>query len=225
MTHDYKRNGTTTLFAALNVLDGTVIGKNMQRHRHQEFIRFLNSIDAEVPTGKAVHVALDNYAAHKHPKVRAWLNRHQLQRRRGLLRQAVEATPQATRLSICCRPAGGHQPPTIDNPNPSPGPPTPKSSPPSNVGTKCQIQSTLMIADDGLWRRNWPAEPDRRSGYLYGGYDRRDLNVGQQSLIRGSGRMSLFRLGLPLMANVEAHSGDEGSPALFRLQRRISHRG
>ena len=77
MTHDYKRNGTTTLFAALNVLDGTVIGRNMQRHRHQEFIRFLNAIDAEVPAGKAVHVILDNYAAHKHPKVRAWLDRHQ----------------------------------------------------------------------------------------------------------------------------------------------------
>jgi transposase len=77
MTHDYKRHGTTTLFAALNVLDGTVIGRNMQRHRHQEFIRFLNAINAEVPPGKAVHVILDNYAAHKHPKVRAWLDRHQ----------------------------------------------------------------------------------------------------------------------------------------------------
>ena len=70
MTHDYKRHGTTTLFAALNVLDGTVIGRNMQRHRHQEFIRFLNAIEAEVPAGKVVHVILDNYAAHKHPKVR-----------------------------------------------------------------------------------------------------------------------------------------------------------
>jgi transposase len=76
MTHDYKRHGTTTLFAALNVLDGTIIGRNMQRHRHQEFIRFLNAIEAEVPAGKLVHVILDNYAAHKHPKVRAWLNRH-----------------------------------------------------------------------------------------------------------------------------------------------------
>ena len=76
MTHDYKRNGTTTLFAALNVLDGTVIGKNMQRHRHQEFIRFLNAIDADVPAGTVVHVVLDNYAAHKHPKVRAWLDHH-----------------------------------------------------------------------------------------------------------------------------------------------------
>jgi transposase len=76
MTHDYKRHGTTTLFAALNVLDGTVIGKNMQRHRHQEFIRFLNTIEAQVPVGKVVHVILDNYAAHKHPKVIAWLARH-----------------------------------------------------------------------------------------------------------------------------------------------------
>ena len=77
MTHDYKRHGTTTLFAALNVLDGTVIGRNMQRHRHQEFIRFLNAVDAEVPTAKLVHVILDNYAAHKHPKVRQWLGRHE----------------------------------------------------------------------------------------------------------------------------------------------------
>jgi len=77
MTHDYKRHGTTTLFAALNVLDGTVIGRNMQRHRHQEFIRFLNAIEAGVPVGKVVHVILDNYAAHKHPKVRAWLDRHE----------------------------------------------------------------------------------------------------------------------------------------------------
>jgi transposase len=76
MTHDYKRNGTTTLFAALNVLEGKVIGRCMQRHRHQEFIRFLNTIEREVPAGKIVHVILDNYAAHKHPKVRAWLGRH-----------------------------------------------------------------------------------------------------------------------------------------------------
>jgi transposase len=74
--HDYKRNGTTTLFAALNVLTGEVFGKNMQRHRHQEFIRFLNAIERDVPAGKVVHVILDNYAAHKHEKVRAWLERH-----------------------------------------------------------------------------------------------------------------------------------------------------
>jgi transposase len=76
MTHDYKRHGTTTLFAALNVLDGTVIGRNMQRHRHQEFIRFLNDIEAQVPKRKKIHAIVDNYATHKHPKVRQWLARH-----------------------------------------------------------------------------------------------------------------------------------------------------
>src|SRR5271170_5386145 len=76
MTHDYKRHGTTTLFAALDVLEGKVIGRCMQRHRHQEFIRFLNTVEAQVPTRKIVHVILDNYAAHKHPKVQQWLDRH-----------------------------------------------------------------------------------------------------------------------------------------------------
>jgi transposase len=76
MTHDYKRNGTTTLFAALNVLEGKVIGRCMQRHRHQEFICFLNAIHAEVPAKRAVHVILDNYATHKHPEVTAWLATH-----------------------------------------------------------------------------------------------------------------------------------------------------
>ena len=76
MTHDYKRNGTTTLFAALNVLEGTVIGRNMQRHRHQVFIRFLNAIERQVPAGKVIHAIVDNYAAHKHPKVMTWLARH-----------------------------------------------------------------------------------------------------------------------------------------------------
>jgi transposase len=76
MTHDYVRHGTTTLFAALNVLDGSVIGQCMARHRHQEFIRFLNRVEAAVPAGKLIHAILENYAAHKHPKVRAWLTRH-----------------------------------------------------------------------------------------------------------------------------------------------------
>jgi hypothetical protein len=66
LTHDYIRNGTTTLFAALNVLDGTVIGRCMQQHRHQEFIRFLNAVEAAVPAGKLIHAILDNYATHKH---------------------------------------------------------------------------------------------------------------------------------------------------------------
>src|SRR5207248_6137329 len=60
----------------LNILDGTVIGRNMQRHRHQEFIRFLNTIEARVPVGKVIHAVVDNYATHKHPKVRQWLARH-----------------------------------------------------------------------------------------------------------------------------------------------------
>ena len=76
MTHDYKRNGTTTLFAALNVLDGVVLGRCMQQHRHQEFIRFLNAVENEVPNSKVIHAILDNYGTHKHPKVRAWLARH-----------------------------------------------------------------------------------------------------------------------------------------------------
>jgi hypothetical protein len=69
MTHDYKRHGTTTLFAAPDILEGKVMGRCMQRHRHQEFIRFLNAIEREVPADKTVHVVLDNYATHKHPKV------------------------------------------------------------------------------------------------------------------------------------------------------------
>src|SRR5687768_6478152 len=76
MTHDYTRHGTTTLFAALNVLDGTVIGKNMARHRHQEFISFLNALERAIPQDKAVHAIIDNYAAHKTPQVRRWLARH-----------------------------------------------------------------------------------------------------------------------------------------------------
>jgi transposase len=76
MTHDYKRHGTTTLFAALNVLDGSVVGRCMQRHRHQEFIRFLNALERTVPAGKLIHVVLDNYGAHKQAKVRHWLARH-----------------------------------------------------------------------------------------------------------------------------------------------------
>jgi transposase len=76
MTHDYKRNGTTTLFAALNVLDGTVLGRCMKRHRHQEFIKFLNAVERAVPAGKIIHVILDNYGTHMHPKVKQWLAHH-----------------------------------------------------------------------------------------------------------------------------------------------------
>ena len=76
MTHDYKRHGTTTLFAAFNVLEGVVLGRCMQRHTHQELIRFLNAVEREVPAGKIIHAVLDNYATHKHPKVRDCLVRH-----------------------------------------------------------------------------------------------------------------------------------------------------
>jgi len=76
LTHDYKRNGTTTLFAALNTLDGTVIGSHMKRHRHQEWLKFLKLIDQSTPADKELHLIVDNYATHKHPKVASWLARH-----------------------------------------------------------------------------------------------------------------------------------------------------
>ncbi len=76
ITHDYKRNGTTTLFASLSVLDGKVIGECLPRHRHQEFIRFLKKIDDQTPHGLDLHLIMDNYATHKHPSVKRWLSRH-----------------------------------------------------------------------------------------------------------------------------------------------------
>src|ERR1700682_1421455 len=76
MTHDYKRYGTTTLFAALDMLEGRVISECMPRHRHQEWIRFLDKIDRETPAGFDLHLIADNYATHKHPKVQRWLARH-----------------------------------------------------------------------------------------------------------------------------------------------------
>jgi transposase len=144
MTHDYIRHGTTTLFAALNVLDGTVTGQCVARHRHQEFIRFLNRIEAVVPAGKLIHPILDNYAAQKHPKVRAWLARHprwtfhftptscswanavetffaSLTRRRlqrGAFHSLIDLQATINRY------LGEH----IANPNPSSGPPIPTAS-------------------------------------------------------------------------------------------------
>ena len=76
MTHDYVRHGTTTLFGALSMLDGKVIGDCMPRHRHQEFIRFLKKIDKETPPGLDLHLIVDNYGTHKHPRVKTWLKRH-----------------------------------------------------------------------------------------------------------------------------------------------------
>jgi len=102
----YKRHGTTTLFAALDVLDGKVISQCMARHRHQEFIRFLNKINRETPAAAELHRIVDNYATHKHPKVRAWLERHAVsfplhsdiglmaQCRRGPLRQTDPTAAQ-----------------------------------------------------------------------------------------------------------------------------------
>jgi len=76
LTHDYKRHGTTTLFAALNVLNGQVIGQCQPRHRHTEWLKFLRQIDRETPKQKTLHLIVDNYATHKHPNVQAWLKKH-----------------------------------------------------------------------------------------------------------------------------------------------------
>ncbi len=76
MTHDYKRHGTTSLFAALNVLEGTVIGQCLARHRHQEFLTFLRRLARAYPAGLELHLIVDNYRTHSHPVVRAWLAKH-----------------------------------------------------------------------------------------------------------------------------------------------------
>ena len=76
-THDYKRHGTSTLFAALNVFTGEVIAACKQRHRHQEFLQFLKTIEKETPADKELHVIVDNYATHKHAKVKNWLKRNE----------------------------------------------------------------------------------------------------------------------------------------------------
>jgi len=76
MTHDYKRNGTTTLFAALNMLDGSVIGECLPRHRHQEFLKFLRRLGKEFPKSLDLHLIVDNYGTHTHPNVKAWLAKH-----------------------------------------------------------------------------------------------------------------------------------------------------
>jgi transposase len=76
MTHDYKRNGTTTLFAALSCLDGSVVGQCLPRHRHQEFLKFLRTLDRELPGELDLHLIVDNYRTHKHADVNAWLEKH-----------------------------------------------------------------------------------------------------------------------------------------------------
>jgi transposase len=76
MTHDYKRNGTTTLFAAIELTEGKIIAECMPRHRHQEWLKFLKKIDAETPDELDLHLIVDNYATHKHPRVQSWLKRN-----------------------------------------------------------------------------------------------------------------------------------------------------
>ena len=76
LTHDYKRNGTTTLFAALNTLDGKVIGQCLPRHRHQEFLKFLRILDRHTPKQIDLHLILDDYSTHNHPDVKQWLTKH-----------------------------------------------------------------------------------------------------------------------------------------------------
>jgi transposase len=154
MTHDYKRHGTTTLFAALDVLEGKVIGQCMKRHRHQEFIRFLNVIEARVPKKKAVHVIVDNYAAHKHPNVLAWLEKHPRFVFHFTRPRPPGSTPsrgsspssQRNVSNVACSdlfssskmPSTASSMRPMPSRNPLPGPRTQtKSSPPSNEGTKC----------------------------------------------------------------------------------------
>jgi hypothetical protein len=152
MTHDYKRHGTTTLFAALDVLEGKVIGQCMKRHRHKEFIRFVNVLDARVSKRLTVHIIVDNYAAHKHPKILQWLARHPrfvfhftptsaswLNAVEGLF---VQAAPQAGRLPL--PPGTQERNPQLHRryqrqpKTPSSGQRTPiRSSPPSDEGIKC----------------------------------------------------------------------------------------
>jgi hypothetical protein len=154
MTHDYERHGTTTLFAAMNVLDGTVIGRNMQRHRHQEFIRFLNVVERQVPAGKTIHAIIDNYAAHKHPMSADGSNAirdgRSTSRRRplpGSTRSRASSQPSRSEGSSAassgpsptCKPRStASSKSTISSPGPSHGLQTrTKSSPPSGAGIKC----------------------------------------------------------------------------------------
>jgi len=158
MTHDYKRNGATTLFAALDLLDGKVVGQCMQRHRHQEFIRFLNAVEKTVPATKAMHVILDNYAAHKHPKVIGWLTRHPRVTFHFTPTSASCSTPSRassppspsdgsdgapSSASSTSKPAStATSPSTMPTPSPSDGKPIPiPSSPPQHGGTRRWIHA------------------------------------------------------------------------------------
>ena len=143
MTHDYKRNGTTTLFAALNVLDGTVIGQCQKRHRHQEFLGFLRKLDRETPSSLDLHLIVDNYATHKHAKVKEWLAKHPrfhfhftptsaswLNEVERFFAEIIQGRHPPRRLSRASpnwrRPSTTTSPNTTIQPNPSSGPPPPK---------------------------------------------------------------------------------------------------
>ena len=120
-THDYVRHGTTSLFAALDVATGRVIGELHRRHRSHEFLQFLNTIDAQVPADLDIHLILDNYGTHKTPRVRRWFARHPrfhvhftpdecvvAESRRALVRHAHRETDQARRASQHAGARGGH---------------------------------------------------------------------------------------------------------------------
>ena len=151
MTHDYERHGTTTLFAAMNVLDGTVIGRNMQRHRHQEFIRFLNVIEKQVPVGKTIHaitppISIPMFADGSNAirDGRSISPRHRLpgstpSRASSQPSQSAGSSAASFAPSPTCKPRStASSKSTISNRRPSPGPPIQtKSSPQSGAGTKC----------------------------------------------------------------------------------------
>jgi transposase len=154
ITHDYKRHGVTTLFAALNVLEGKVIGQCMKRHRHQEFIRFLNVIEARVSRKKTIHVIVDNYAAHKHPDVMEWLEKHRRLSSTSprhplpgstLSRASLPSSQTSVSSAAYSDPCGNLKMPSTassttptQTQNPSSGPrDQTKLSPLSDEGTKC----------------------------------------------------------------------------------------
>ena len=144
MTHDYKRHGTTTLFAALNVLEGKVIGRCMQRHRHQEFIRFLNAIEADIPAGKGVHVILPRTpptsmprcapgsaatSASPSPTSCSWLNAVEGFFAKLSKRRLAASSAPLSKVAI-----NRFLDETNDNPKPSPGPPIQTKSSPVKRG-------------------------------------------------------------------------------------------
>ena len=153
MTHDYKRHGTTTLFDALNVATGQVIGQCMKRHRHQEWLRFLRAIERNTSKALSVHLIADNYATHKHDKVKAWLKRHPRFHMHftptsgsGSIKSSVSlaGSPRTAFAAVSSRASPNSKPPssntsitTMPTPNPSSGPlPPPLSSKKWRAGDK-----------------------------------------------------------------------------------------